>query len=94
MQHTVNEGQKDGGQMDGRKTAGWGGEMAGAASGVVTGRWKADGPTTEGLIHPVYPAHTHPTVLAAESHRGWQTGSSHTVGAHTEAQFLTHNRQP
>ena len=99
MQHAVMRDRRPVGQMGGREMARWGGaELQVQREGRTLGsRRKQMDPQLKAL--PTLRAQHTPPVLAAESHRGWQTGDNHTVGAHsgdahTEAHFLTHNREP
>lgn len=99
MQHAVNEGQKASRTDGWKRVARWGGaELQVQRQGRTLGsRRKQMDPQLKAL--PTLRAQHTPRVLAAESHRGWQTGGNHTVGAHsgdahTEAHFLTHNREP
>ena len=74
------------GKMDGKETV----EQQMQCCGWPLGGRKQLGPRLAALF--ILRAH-----VLAESHRAWQTVSNHTVGAHsgeahTEAQFLTHNR--
>ena len=87
------DGWKDGWMGDRRKD-GWGRDSKAAGAELGVGRWAVESGQAR-RRRPFSSCAQHTLcVLVAESHRARQTGGDHSGEVHTEAQFLTHSRQP